>query len=427
MAVLGLLLWPALAQGENPPPDAPKPHVEPRTLPPYFPSKPSIAASWSIPIENLGFAPPGPLYLGSRSSLASLDFLDENRLLFTFRVPALLHRPRGGQGDDEEHEIRAVVLAIPSGAVEAEANWLLHDRGHYLWMLHDGHFLLRDRDGLSEGDASLKLTPVLKFPGPLLTVELDPSQQLMVTNSREPVKKTAESGSPNLPSLYTGDSGDSSQPKDSDLVLRILERESGQVVLVTRMGDLVHLPINNDGYLESQRGTGVDWTVSLNFFGGGSRSLGAVKSVCMPDLNFVSEREFLADACADMGNNALLAMTTSGDTLWIDLVPDRQVWPLFTVASNGRRIARESLYVSHSINAYSPLGDDDIKGQWLQVLDAATGQLAFEAPVDPILDAGGNVALSPSGRRVAVINHGAIQIFELPAAPELRDPDHPSN
>jgi hypothetical protein len=36
-----------------------------------------------------------------------------------------------------------------------------------------------------------------------------------------------------------------------------------------------------------------------------------------------------------------------------------------------------------------------------------------------VLDAGGNVTISPSGRRVAVLNAGAIQIFELPAPPLL--------
>jgi hypothetical protein len=45
----------------------------------------------------------------------------------------------------------------------------------YLWMLKDGHFLLRDRDALKQGDATLELKPVLRFPGPLLWLEMDPS------------------------------------------------------------------------------------------------------------------------------------------------------------------------------------------------------------------------------------------------------------
>jgi hypothetical protein len=52
------------------------------------------------------------------------------------------------------------------------------------------------------------------------------------------------------------------------------------------------------------------------------------------------------------------------------------------------------------------------------VFDAADGKVALEAPANPALDAGGNVAISPSGRRVAVLNAGAIQIFDLPA-PQL--------
>jgi len=37
------------------------------------------------------------------------------------------------------------------------------------------------------------------------------------------------------------------------------------------------------------------------------------------------------------------------------------------------------------------------------------------------------VAISPSGRRVAVLNAGAIQVFELPAPPPLPErPGEPS-
>ena len=51
--------------------------------------------------------------------------------------------------------------------------------------------------------------------------------------------------------------------------------------------------------------------------------------------------------------------------------------------------------------------------------DAADGKVVLEAPLTPILDAGGNVAISPSGKRVAILNAGAIQIFQLPSPPAL--------
>ena len=79
----------------------------------------------------------------------------------------------------------------------------------------------------------------------------------------------------------------------------------------------------------------------------------------------------------------------------------------------------ETLAVTHPVSAYAPLGSDDVKGQLVRVIDAATGEVAFQSPASPTLDAGGNAAFSPSGRRVAVLNAGGIQVFELPAAPPL--------
>ncbi len=82
---------------------------------------------------------------------------------------------------------------------------------------------------------------------------------------------------------------------------------------------------------------------------------------------------------------------------------------------------RETLAVNHEINAYSPLDSDDIKGQLVRVFDAVSGKVALEAPATPALDAGGNVAISPSGRRVALLNAGALEVFDLPPPPALTD------
>jgi hypothetical protein len=68
---------------------------------------------------------------------------------------------------------------------------------------------------------------------------------------------------------------------------------------------------------------------------------------------------------------------------------------------------------------FAPMDSDDVKGQVVRVLDAANGKLALEAPASPALDGGGNMAISPSGRRVAVLNAGAIEVFELPAPEPL--------
>jgi hypothetical protein len=88
------------------------------------------------------------------------------------------------------------------------------------------------------------------------------------------------------------------------------------------------------------------------------------------------------------------------------------------VSSDGKLLAQETIALSHSVIENAPLGVDDIKGQMVRVFNAATGEVVFESPLSPVLDAGGNVAVSPSGRRLALLNAGAIQVFALPAQAE---------
>jgi hypothetical protein len=141
-------------------------------------------------------------------------------------------------------------------------------------------------------------------------------------------------------------------------------------------------------------------------------------------LDFISPREFLATTCASSGDSRLVAMTTSGRKLWENPSSDSLVWPLLVASADGTRVAREALSATHSVNAFAPLGSDEVKGQDVQVYDAATGRVILRALASPVFDAGGNVAVSPSGRRVAIIMAEGIQVFDLGAPPPV--PDDPA-
>ncbi|MFP5237006.1 MAG: hypothetical protein ACLGSD_13990 [Acidobacteriota bacterium] len=394
-----------------------------KKAPPPPPLRATLQPSFAIPAEPLGFAAPGPAYLGARESLVSLDFIGEDRLLFTFRVPSLIERNPSQQGNIFERRIRALVLHLPDGGIEADTLWTVHDRDRYVYMLGNGQFLLRDRNMLSLGDASLQLKPFLQFPGPVLAVETDPAAQYLVTISNEPENQKPAAGTVGSPQTAQAQisQDDASSTARKNLVLRILRRDTGKVMLVGRIRDPIHLPINGDGYLEPLRAQGLAWSVDLNHFDGGRSPAGRVESICSPVLQFISAREFLATTCGDQGNPRLVALSVSGRQLW-DSPPNIPVtWPRLAASANGLRLAWESLLVDHAVNAMAPLGSDDIKGQDVQVMDAATGKLVLRAAASPIFDAGGNVAISPSGRRVAIIMEGKVQVFDLPAPPPVND------
>jgi hypothetical protein len=444
-AALGLTTAAAAAQHGSDSESPAAPPVKARFLSNHFPEQPSLSPVGSIPLAPLGFTAPNSTYLGARNTFVSLDFISEDRLLFTFRVPGLIHRDLKTGEESDERQIRAVVLKLPQGTdearVEAEALWTVHDRVRYLWPLKDGHFLLRDRNNLLQGDATLVLKPFLDFPGSLLWVELDPAQQFLVTNSREPIAAAPKSGAPADGSSFPGsqsgqvssqesspataqaavttDEDDAAQEGKPELVVRILRRATGEVMLVSRARTAVHLPINNIGYVENLRGQGTEWVLNLSYFSGGTRMLGSVDTACDPDDEFLSENEILITGCSPDGASKLVAMTTEGKTLWIAQGPETEMWPHLTVAPNGLRLAWSTLDTSRLVTMFAPMDADDVKEQSVMVFDAATGDIAFVSPLSPILDAGGNVAISPSGRRVALLNAGAIQIFDLPPPPPV--------
>src|SRR5436305_1531651 len=95
------------------------------------PVRATVQPAFTIPIEPFGFSAPAAFYLGTRNSLVSLDFLDEDHLLFSFRVPGLIHRDHREpvNSDAEERRVRAMVLALPRGTGQAEAARGLHERG----------------------------------------------------------------------------------------------------------------------------------------------------------------------------------------------------------------------------------------------------------------------------------------------------------
>ena len=411
VALTACVLCPALGAGSHKKSAPPEPPPVRATVPPAF----------TIPVEPLGFSAPAPFYLGTRNSLASLDFLDEDRLLFTFRVPGLIHRERRDPGESSgERQVRALVVHLPDGAIQSEAIWTLHDRRRYLWMLDGGQFLLRDRNELKIGDANLQLKPFLHFPGPVLWVETDPNRKFVVTGSSEPPTSASKADDVANPGTAAATlvSDDQKPEAEPDLILRILRRDSGKVMLVSHVKSAIHLPINGDGYLETLRGNGKAWVVNLAHFDGGNSLLGNVDSFCAPQLDFISPRVFLATTCESDGSPRVVAMTTAGRRLW-DAGGGNLVWPALVTDRDGLRVARETLVVNHGVNALAPLSTDDIKSQDVQVFDSATGKVVLRAEAKPIFDVGGNVALSPSGRRVAVIMADGLQIFDLPAPPPL--------
>lgn len=389
-----------------------------------FPEKSTIEPTVKIPAEPMGFSIPGTSYLLRQQQLVSLDFLDENRLLFSFHVASGL-RERGAEEDQErEQRIHATVVDIASRKAGPEADWTMPDRRRYMWILNDGHFLVRTADGLNEGDAELKTKEYLRWPGRLMWIDMDPQQQYIVANSIE-----SESEEQKPAAGATPVEGGKQADKKSVLITRTVRRETGEVIRTAKApwtSQSVDWPMNSQGYVErSHDKKSTYWLLKVVPYGGNKGwAVGEAESTCPPQYGFVTDTELLISRCDPQEGWRLKAGITAGPTLWETKIGSNTMLPLLMTARNGSRLARETLVLKRSAEKYTNgVRIEDVQGQMVRVIDAETGKVVMEAPVAPVYDGGGNVAISPSGRRIAILNGNAIQVYELPA-PTVSAGDH---
>lgn len=403
-------------------PDTPHGAGPPKKYMDQFPEKASLEPVFSIPVSPLGFSIPGTSYLLRQQRLVSLDFLDEEHLLFSFHVASGL-RERNAETDQEAAQrIHAVVIDVATGKAGAQADWAMPDRRRYLWMLNDGHFLLRTPDGLEEGDAELKTKAYMHWPGRLMWVQMDPQQKYLTANSVEPgteEKATADTAAKAAQEKPV----EAAKPseKKNVLTIRTVKRDTGEVVKTTQApwtSQTSDFPMNSEGYFMTMHDSGALWVIRFQAFDDSKGwNVMDTTSVCVPKGAFVTDTALLVSRCDPQDGWKLAAVNTaSKKNDWEAHIGSNTMWPLLTIARDGSRAARETLVLKRSAEKYTTgVKIEDVQGQMLRVYDMATGKVAMEAPIKPIYDGGGNVAMSPSGRRVAILNGDSIQVYELPA------------
>ena len=375
--------------------------AEPRATPDA--RKPDTGPRPTLRIEAapLGFLPPAAYFLTYRLSSASLGFFDDNHLLFTFRVGGLLTRLPSDREGDEDQEIRAVVLDAKTGTVLRQTEWRMHDRLRYLWPLEGGQFLVRIRDSLYLTDETLALRHYVSFDAPVRSVDVTPDQRTIVVETDEPAGNGAVADGAGNP-----------------VMVRIFTAGSEEPSAVTRAHHAGLVPVMGDGLLATLEGKQTaSWVIREVPFHGNGRTLAQVRSYCQPQLQPVSATVALVVGCyTEADDRPIVALSTSGKELWHERWENRYVWPWFGYATNGTRFLFESMEVNRPIDSLDALYPEDVEAQLVGVYDTETGKLVMVQNASPVLSADQNAALSPDGRRLAVLRDGAIEIYDLPPA-----------
>ncbi len=378
----------------------------------------------SIPVEPLGYRPPGQLYLVARTSSSSLNFLDSTHVLLTFRESRLLERDQHEPGHEtgSDQSIRALVLELPGGNVTASADWRMHDRGRYLWPLQNGKVLVREMDRFFVTDASLELHPLLTSPTPLRETYVSPDGRMLVMESDQE-RHTPEEHARLLDRARTY--GDDAIPED--VQIRMVRLDMKAMMLNAKADHPGKLIANANGFIDQAEVKQGEWLIRFHPFEKPEPTGGDVVaqfiSTCAPEDNFLNETTLLTMSCPKGSSDRFAqAFALSGRQLWTGKWRSNFVWPTLASSEDGSTFAIAWVGVSHPMEAYDPVMDSDVGAQIVDVLDVKTGALRFNLEVRPILTAGGNFALSPDGNRLAVLNRGKLEVYAVPPAQAMPPP-----
>jgi len=356
------------------------------------------------------YHPLSSFYLMSRTSSSSLDFIDAQHLLFTFRATGLMKRLPECQPDDEDQLIRALVVRVPDGKIERSTEWRLHDRGRYLWALGNGKFLVRKQDELFITDPSLELRPFLSSTTPLRLIKLAPDARLVLVET-DLERHTPEEHK----RLVEAAKAEDLPPPREDVQIAIFRVEDRRVVLRARALNVTDLPIISNGYIETLSAQGDHWMLRYRPFEGEPTVITDVASSCRPSESPLNDETTVVNLCSERGDDHLYqAISLSGKKLWTYRWDSHYIWPTSASSESGTRIAFSTLRVTHSVNSRDPIDETDLQQQRVEVLDVETGRLELTQFATPVLSAGQNYALSPNGDRFAVLRDNAIEIYDLP-------------
>jgi hypothetical protein len=299
----------------------------------------------------------------------------------------------------------------------AEDQWLMHDRSRYLWPLANNKVMLRIGSHLFKTDDTLHLKPLYKSPTDLEEVEISPDGRLLTVES-ELEKHTPEQHE--RLAKHAAQVGD--RPPSEDVQIRMMRLDQPKLMLSAHADVAGDLPATINGFFSQEQANENVWRVRFHPYEKSEPTGGdivtQVDSACAPSEKVLNERSILVLSCPRGHDDRFVAAySLDRQKLWDGRWQSNFTWPVFRVAQSGTSVAISWLAVNHPVSAMASINDDEVQNQVLSVLDSRTGALRLAILLKPIVSAGGNFALSADGNRLAVLNHGSIEVYDLPVPP----------
>ena len=404
-------------------------------------------------MEPLGYLPPPQRLITLGGAMYTVHFVDATHLLFTFNSHGLMPRLPDATPDDDDRNVAALLLELPSGKVLARTTWRTRDRNQYLWPLGHGYFLLRIREKLTviqpvanmdqenpfREQSFLQMTRHIGYitvspGGDLLTVETVPPKRSEPSGPASTLAQT--------PGLHTrpagggqnagaadddGKGGEAEVPGRPPVELhffrlamestpgkpdRLVARAAGR--LASR--SLVNLPVTSEGFLDVLKESNEVYNFDFETHTGKRMQLSAYDTTCVPRPYFVSRSEFVAFGCHGAAEKIELSgFNLRGEEPWVSVFSGQHVSPAIISAPAASRFALSRVLINVT-GAFDPetIQPDELTTQEIVVMQNHDGRSLLKLQVTPVQRSGQNFDLSADGLQVVVVRNGVIEVYRVP-------------
>jgi VWFA-related protein len=351
----------------------------------------------------------GMARMASQSNI-SLDFVDDDHVLFTFDPKKLFTRLPECPPSHDDRLVHAVIFQVSSGKAVKTANWYLHDHKRYVWPLGSGQFLLRRLNSLYIVDSNLKEKLLMTSPKEFLWLTVTPDGKQIIVETAD--NETTSKKKP-----------DPAKAKKQLVKIEFLDIASLTVQRTIKSEGIVTLEGTSTGFADVSHGmSGKIWLIRFGPTTRQRENIARVRSQCVPDVFYSSSNTLLIGRCSATGSDySVSSFTVTGHRLWHQRWSEHRYVPKMQRSEDGSRFAVSTLmHVEQTDSAAKP-GDedeDDAAGrglaQVIQVFDTGGGTSVLSVKISPVVLTAQNISLSPDGRRLAVLNESSLQSYDLP-------------
>jgi VWFA-related protein len=381
------------------------------------PTSPATKPDIQIELSAMGFRQPSRMdRLSEDEPNVALDFVDADHLLLAFDRKKLFQRLPGCTPEHDDRLMHVVLLELPSGKVEKQVDWYLHDRRRYLWPFGPGKFLLRKWNDLYVVDASLHEKLLLHSPKNLLWVSVTPDASEIITESAIDPSTVKHSG----PRTVTS-------PAAPRFVAQFLDAKTLLPRRTLTFHEMVNVTGTSAGYADLVH-KGDIWLLRFGPTPTLRRNIARVRSRTPPSVLYSSDNSLLIGRCPSPScDYSVTAFALTGRRLWQQHWIRHRWFPMIAHSADHSRFAVSTLRIAVDRTAAAFLAPDDSDNplqadisqveafqQDVQSLETASGNAVLSVSVNPAVLTGQNFTLSPDGRQLAVLQGSGLQLFNLP-------------